>query len=43
VLGSDAVTEAIRKELKRTTSQKVEAAEIKRLLAETVIRPECLA
>jgi predicted type IV restriction endonuclease len=42
VLGSDAVTEAIRKELKRTTSQKVEAAEIKRLLAETVIRPECL-
>lgn len=42
VLDSDAVTEAIRKELKRATGQKVEAAEIRKLLAETVIRPECL-
>lgn len=41
VLGSDAVTEAIRKELKRTTNQKVERAEIARLLKETVVRPEC--
>lgn len=42
VLDSDAVTEAIRKELKRATGQKVEAVEIRKLLAETVIRPECL-
>jgi len=41
VLGSDAVTEAIRKELKRTTGQKVERDEIVRLLKETVVRPEC--
>ena len=33
---------AIRKELRRTTKQKVEADEITRLLRETVIRPECL-
>jgi hypothetical protein len=42
VIISPAVTEAIRKELRRTTGQKVEAIEIKRLLAETVVRPECL-
>ena len=42
VLVSDAVAEAIRKELKRTTKQKVEAADVKRLLRETVLRPECL-
>jgi predicted type IV restriction endonuclease len=42
VLTSDAVTEAVRKELRRTTGQKVEAAEIKKLLTETVMRPECL-
>lgn len=42
VLSSPAVAEAIRKELKRTTKQKVEADEITRLLRETVIRPECL-
>ncbi|MEO5575051.1 MAG: hypothetical protein ABIR67_10660 [Gaiellaceae bacterium] len=42
VLGSDAVTDAIRKELKRTTGQKVEGADVKRLLRETVLRPECL-
>ena len=34
--------EAIRKELRRTTKQKVEAHEITRLLRETVVRPECL-
>lgn len=42
VLGSEPVTEAIRKELRRTTGQRVESAEIKRLLRETVIQPECL-
>ena len=42
VLASAAVTDAIRKELKRTTGQKVETTDIKRLLNETVIRPECL-
>jgi predicted type IV restriction endonuclease len=41
VLVSDAVTEAIRKELRRKTGQRVEAADIARLLEETVIRPEC--
>lgn len=41
VLGSAAVTESIRKELKRTTGQKVESSEIARLLKETVVRPEC--
>jgi len=42
VLTSRAVTEAIRKELRRTTKQNVEASEIGRLLRETVIRPECV-
>jgi phage anti-repressor protein len=42
VLSSPAVAEAIRKELRRTTKQKVEADEITRLLRETVVRPECL-
>jgi hypothetical protein len=42
VLGSDAVTDAIRKELRRTTGQKVAGADVKRLLRETVLRPECL-
>lgn len=42
VLSSPAVADAIRKELRRTTQQKVEAAEITRLLRETVLRPECL-
>ena len=41
VLGSDAVTDAIRKELRRSTGQNVERAEIARLLKETVVRPEC--
>jgi type I restriction and modification enzyme subunit R-like protein len=41
VLASDPVTDAIRRELKRRTGQKVEPAEIKRLLRETVVRPEC--
>ncbi|HLM37707.1 MAG TPA: hypothetical protein VK287_08010 [Gaiellaceae bacterium] len=36
------MAEAIRRELRRTTKQKVEADEITRLLRETVIRPECL-
>ena len=41
VLTSDAVAEAIRKEVRKTTGQRVEANEITRLLRETVIRPEC--
>ena len=42
VLVSDPVIEAARKELRRTTNQRVETDDIKRLLRETVIRPECL-
>lgn len=41
VLTSDAVAEAIRKELRRTTGHKVEPAEIKQLIRETVVRPDC--
>lgn len=41
VLGSEQVVAAARKELRRTTGQNVKAAEIARLLRETVIRPEC--
>jgi hypothetical protein len=41
VLQSAAVAEAIRKELRRETGQRVDAVEITRLLRETVIRPEC--
>ena len=33
--------EAIRKELYRSTKQRVETGEIERLLRETVLRPEC--
>lgn len=40
VLTSQAVTEAVRKELRRKTGQCVEPAEITRLVKETVIRPE---
>lgn len=43
VLCSDAVVTAIRKELKRTTSQSVTDVEIVRLLNETVLRSECLS
>jgi len=42
VLCAEPVVSAIRKELRRKTSHKVEAAEIVRLLKETVFRPECL-
>jgi hypothetical protein len=42
VLSSPTVAEAIRKELRRETKQKVDTDEITRLLRETVIRPECL-
>jgi hypothetical protein len=41
VLLSDSVTEAVRKELRRETGQRVEPSEIERLLRETIIRPEC--
>ncbi len=42
VIVSDAVTEAIRKELRRSTGQNVDRAQIARLLRDTVVRPECL-
>jgi hypothetical protein len=42
VLTSDSVTEAIRKELRRQTGQRVDGGEIARLLRDTVLRPECL-
>lgn len=41
ILLSDAVANATVKELRRTTSQRVEPAEIKRLLRETVIQQDC--
>ena len=41
VVLSPAVTESIRKELRRTTGQNVEGSEISRLMKETVLRPEC--
>lgn len=42
VLCSENVVIAIRKELRKTTGQNVEAAEVSKLLKETVLRPECL-
>lgn len=38
---SDAVVDAVRKELKRTTGHKIEASEINSLLRQTLIRAEC--
>lgn len=40
---STAVTECIRKELRRSTGQNVKVEEIGRLLEETVLKPECFA
>jgi predicted type IV restriction endonuclease len=42
VLCSDAVADAIRKELKRQTEQQITNAEVIQLLKDTVLRPECL-
>ena len=42
VLCSDSVIIAIRKELRRTTGQNVDNAEVAILLKETVLKPECL-
>jgi len=42
VMTSPAVVEAARRELRRTTGQRVEADDVARLLRETVVRPECL-
>jgi hypothetical protein len=42
VITSPAVAEAIRKELRRTTGQRVDPELITRLLRTTVVRPECL-
>lgn len=41
VLISDPVAEAVRKELRRKTGQRVERADVARLLRETVIHPDC--
>lgn len=41
ILDSEPVVNAVRKELWRATRQTVENDEVKRLLRETVIRPEC--
>ena len=41
VIVSDAVTEAIRKELRRSTGQNIDREQIAQLLKETVVRPEC--
>lgn len=41
-LSSAAVADTVRKELRRTTGQNIEAKEIMRLVRETVLRPECL-
>jgi len=41
-LMSGSVADAIRKELRKATSQNIAASEITRLLRETVIRPDCL-
>ncbi|MFP5318021.1 MAG: type I restriction enzyme HsdR N-terminal domain-containing protein [Acidimicrobiia bacterium] len=40
---SEPVAEAIRKELRRSTSQNIAPSEISRLLRETVVRPDCLS
>ena len=42
VLTSDSVVDAIRKELKRSTGQAVDSAEVARLVRETVLRSECI-
>ena len=42
VITSPPVIQAARRELRKQTSQRVEAEEITRLLRETVVRPECL-
>jgi predicted type IV restriction endonuclease len=41
VVLTPAVADTIRKELRRSTGQNIEASEIVRLMRETVIRPEC--
>ena len=41
VVVSAPVVEVVRRELKRSTGQKVETGDITRLLKETVLRPEC--
>jgi predicted type IV restriction endonuclease len=42
VLCADKVLTAIRKELKRTTGQSVSETDVRKLLKETVLKPECL-
>jgi len=42
VLSTPTVLDAVRKELRRSTGQNIEVAELERLLRETVLRPECL-
>lgn len=43
VVTSEAVAEAIRKELRRQTGRNVETKELRKLLVDTVIRPDALA
>jgi hypothetical protein len=43
VLGSEAVADAIRKELRRRTGENVDVKEITRLLMDTIVRPDCLS
>lgn len=40
---SEPVADALRKELRRNTGQNIDAAELVRLVRDTVIRPECLS
>jgi hypothetical protein len=42
ILCSDVILEAMRKEVRRTTGHKAEIAEIRDLLKNSVVRPECL-
>lgn len=42
VISSEAVVDAIRRELKRQTGHSLETGDVRRLLKETVLRPECL-
>jgi len=42
VLCSTSVADAIRRELRRTTGQHVETADVVKLLRDTVLKPECL-
>lgn len=42
IISSDAVVDAIRRELKRQTCHAIETDEISRLIRATILRPECM-